>query len=75
MGATGAVAHACFAYWLSQSYINLFATKDIIGKKRKILFSKLFYQKVVNNEIKKNQLQPSTIKSFEEVFKWIGEKF
>ncbi len=46
-----------------------------IGKKRKILFAKLFYQKVDTNEIKLNDLNSKTIKRFKEVFDWIDEKF
>lgn len=48
---------------------------ELIGVKRKILFSKMFYQKVLNNEIKKNQLHPDTIYAFEEIFKWIESQF
>jgi hypothetical protein len=48
---------------------------EIIGVKRKILFSKLFYQKVDNGEIKKNNIQPETISRFEEIFKWIEMQF
>ncbi len=48
---------------------------EIIGEKRKFLFSKMFYQKVFNNEIVKSQLEPETIKKFEEVFKWIELQF
>ncbi len=48
---------------------------EIIGAKRKIVFSKMFYQKVHNGEIKKNQLHTDTIQGFEEVLKWIETQF
>ena len=48
---------------------------EIIGAKRKILFSKMFYQKVFNGEITKNQLHADTISQFDEVFKWIENQF
>jgi len=48
---------------------------EIIGAKRKILFSKMFYQKVFNGEITKNQLHADTISQFDEVFKWIEIQF
>lgn len=48
---------------------------EIIGEKRKIVFSKMFYQKIENGEFVKTQLQLNTIKKFEEVFEWIEKKF
>lgn len=48
---------------------------ELIGEKRKVLFSKMFYQKVYNGEIKKNQLHVDTIKRFEEILNWIEEQF
>jgi predicted ATP-dependent endonuclease of OLD family len=48
---------------------------EIIGSKRKIVFSKMFYQKVENGEIKKSQLHADTIKGFEEALKWIDTQF
>lgn len=48
---------------------------EIIGEKRKIVFSKIFYQKVDDGEIKKKQLHPNTIQKFEETFKWIEHQF
>lgn len=46
-----------------------------IGEKRKILFSKMFYQKVFNGEIKKNQIHQETKNKFEEILKWIEDQF
>jgi predicted ATPase len=48
---------------------------EIIGERRKIIFSKMFYQKVENNEIDKNRLQPNTLKKFEDIFNWIEQQF
>ncbi len=48
---------------------------EIIGEKRKILFARMFIQKVTNGEIKKIDLQLETIKRFEEIFQWIETKF
>lgn len=48
---------------------------EIIGVRRKYLFSKLFYQKVLNGDIKKNQLHAETVNSYEEIFKWIETQF
>lgn len=48
---------------------------EMIGQKRKILFSKMFSQKVMNEEIKKADLQAKTIEQFEEVFMWIDIQF
>ena len=48
---------------------------ELIGEKRKVLFSKMFYQKVYNGEIKKNQLHVDTRKRFEEILNWIEEQF
>ena len=48
---------------------------EIIGSKRKFIFSKIFYQKVISGEITKNQINPETIKKFNEVFKWIETQF
>lgn len=42
---------------------------------RKIVFSRIFSEKVNNGEIKKSNLDKSTVKNFEEVFIWIDEKF
>lgn len=48
---------------------------EIIGSKRKIIFSKMFYQKVDNGEINKKNLHSDTLKDFEEIFKWIEKQF
>lgn len=48
---------------------------EIIGTKRKILFSRLFMQKVASGEIKREHIQTNTIDNFEEIFNWIDEKF
>lgn len=48
---------------------------ELIGEKRKVLFSKMFYQKVYNGEIKKDQLHPDTLKHFEDILIWIEEHF
>jgi hypothetical protein len=48
---------------------------EIIGKGRKILFSRMFYQKVKLSEITKSDLSAATIANFESAFKWIDEKF
>jgi len=42
----------------------------IIGN-RKIIFAKMFCQKVNNKKIKKKDLDKKTIQHFEEVFEWI----
>ena len=47
----------------------------IIGQKRKILFSKIFYKKVKDGEIKKSDIQTSTLEKFKQCFKWIKENF
>lgn len=46
---------------------------SIVGK-RKVIFSKIFSQKVDNNEIKKENLSEEVVKRFEEVFDWIDQK-
>lgn len=48
---------------------------EIIGKGRKVVFAKLFFQKAINNEIKSKDLHPNTIKNFEKLFSWIDDKF
>jgi predicted ATP-dependent endonuclease of OLD family len=48
---------------------------EIIGKKRKIIFSKLFYQKIQNGSLKKSDLKSSTLKEFEKIFDWIEQQF
>lgn len=48
---------------------------DLIGSRNKVLFSKLFFTKVLNKEISKSNLQKTTIQNFEEIFKWIEMKF
>lgn len=45
----------------------------IIGKSRKIVFSKQFAQKVDKGEIKKENLNTNTIQRFEEIFDWIDK--
>jgi predicted ATP-dependent endonuclease of OLD family len=47
----------------------------LIGKSRKIIFSRTFYSKIEAGEIKKEHLQTSTIKHFEDIFDWIDERF
>lgn len=47
----------------------------VVGKKRKVLFSKLFLEKVVSGEITKTKLSNSTIKKFETAFDFIQEGF
>ena len=44
----------------------------IIGKNRKIIFAKKFYQKVNDNEITKNNLSAKSLKNFKETFTWIS---
>lgn len=46
-----------------------------IGKNRKVICAKLFYQKVSNDEIKKEHLNSKTIERFKNVFDWIEENF
>lgn len=46
-----------------------------IGRKRKIVFAKLFYQKVMNDEVTKNDIEVSTINVFKKIFKWIDMQF
>lgn len=48
---------------------------EIIGSRRKIIFSKIFYQGVLNGKIKKSQLKPSTLRKFEYIFNWIEKQF
>jgi predicted ATP-dependent endonuclease of OLD family len=47
----------------------------IIGKSRKIIFSKLFAQKVDKKEITFNDLSKETIRRFNEIFDWIDARF
>ena len=49
-------------------------SSNIIGS-RKIVFAKMFSEKVNNNEITKSKLAKSTLQNFEIIFKWIEEKF
>lgn len=46
----------------------------VIGH-RKIVFSRVFAQRVNSGEIIKGNLSNSTIKNFEEIFEWINQKF
>lgn len=48
-------------------------SSSIVGK-RKVVFSKIFSQKVDNNEIKKENLSEEVVKRFEDVFDWIDQK-
>jgi len=48
---------------------------QLVGQRRKIVFSKLFYQKVSNNEITKNDINITTIKNFKKIFEWIEKRF
>jgi predicted ATP-dependent endonuclease of OLD family len=48
---------------------------DIIGKKRKIIFSRSFYHKVEKGEIKIENINHSTIEEFEKIFEWIDKQF
>lgn len=47
----------------------------IIWEKRKIIFSKNFFQKVSNWEIKKEDLDPKTIQRFADIYSWIVDNF
>ena len=46
-----------------------------IGKNRKILFSKIFFEKVNNKEIRKVNLSRETIEKFEAVFNFINSYY
>lgn len=46
----------------------------VIGR-RKIIFARDFARKIDNEEIKKGDLTDKTVKNFEEIFRWIDEKF
>jgi predicted ATPase len=46
-----------------------------IGKKRKIIFSKTFYSKVLDGYLSKSDLDSSTITEFEKIFDWIDMQF
>lgn len=48
---------------------------DVIWKWRKILFSKIFFEKVNSWKITKKQLDKKTITNFEEVFSFIDKMF
>ena len=48
---------------------------DLIGQKNKIVFSKLFLTKVMSDQIKKSDIQTTTLEKFEEIFKWIENHF
>ena len=50
-------------------------TAEIIGEKREVIFSRIFYQKVESGEIKIHQLNSETVKNFEDLFKWIEQQF
>lgn len=47
---------------------------ELIGPRRKVVFSRMFYTKVENGQLKKTQFQPKTIKRFEEIFNWIDNQ-
>ncbi|MEZ6209381.1 MAG: hypothetical protein R3B64_02305 [Candidatus Paceibacterota bacterium] len=44
-----------------------------IGDSRKVVFSKLFYEKVESGEITKKKLKQTTIDNFNKVFDWIDK--
>jgi hypothetical protein len=46
----------------------------VVGKKRKILFSRLFFEKVQSNDIKIANLSSSTVNNFKKVFDFIDLK-
>lgn len=48
---------------------------EIIGKNRKIIFSKLFYEKVHKGSLKKSYFKTSTLREFEKIFDWIELQF
>lgn len=47
----------------------------IIGKKKKTLFSKMFFQEVISWKILKKDLDKKTIANFESIFSWIDSNF
>jgi len=51
-----------------QSKFDVAAT---IGEKRKVVFSKSFYEKIENGEIAKSKLSKTAIDNFTKVFEWI----
>lgn len=58
--------------------ISVKETKEpvqIIGKSRKIIFAKLFIEKIETGEISIEQINPQTIQRFTEIFDWIDERF
>lgn len=48
---------------------------ELIGGNRKMLFAKLFYDKVEKEDIKKEHIHESTVKKFNKIFDWIDERF
>ena len=48
-------------------------TVESIGEKRKVVFSKSFYEKVVSGDITKKKLSVVAINNFNEVFDWIDK--
>jgi predicted ATP-dependent endonuclease of OLD family len=48
---------------------------EIIGTKRKILFARLFFQKVILGDIKLHDIHPETVERFKKVFTWIEDRF
>lgn len=50
-------------------------TLKSIGEKRKVVFSKLFYEKVEKGEITKERLSKELIENFNKIFDWIDKHF
>ena len=48
--------------------------EDVVGKKRKVVFSTMFYERIRNKKIKKEDLSPDTIERFEDVFAFIKKR-
>lgn len=48
---------------------------NVIGKKRKIIFSKQFYNQVKSGKLKKTSIENSTIEKFQIIFDWIDKQF
>lgn len=63
---------------LIDSRISKSATNDkvsAVGKRRKVLFSKLFFEKVKNGEINKDNISKTAITNFQKAFKFIGQHY
>lgn len=45
----------------------------VVGKRRKVLFAQMFYEKVLNGEITKDKLSQSSINNFTQAFDFIDE--